>query len=100
MLACVAGKPPFTTVHKGLIGIQVVGVLLMAAVALVDIGGSDGWADLARVAVAVLLVIFLVGLLVVALIARYLTAHPVLRGVILVAGPIGMTFLGILALRF
>jgi hypothetical protein len=90
---------PLTLPQRAVLAVQVALAAGFAAIGLVAAGGSDGWADLARVAVAVLAGGYLLGALLAAVIARRWLASGWARLLLLVAGPPAGLLATVLAVR-
>jgi hypothetical protein len=92
-------KPPLNRLHITLIVAQAVLAVGFLMVGLITSIGSEGWADLMRVAVAALAGAYFVGATVSGLVARFLVSHDVVRVLIALAGPPLVTVLFILFVR-
>jgi hypothetical protein len=92
-------KPPLKRSQTIIIVAQAVLAVGVLVAGFISASGSDGWADLVRVAVAVLAGAYFVGATASWLIARYLVSNDVVRVLIGLAVPPLVTVLFILMIR-
>ena len=92
-------KAPLTTGQRILVALHAIlaGAFFVAGV--VSANGSDGFADLARIAVLLITGLYVLATATVTAIARYLVSHSLLRYALIVAGPPALMALAILFIR-
>ncbi len=83
-----SSKPPLGNAPRVILALHVVLALGLAIAGLHDISGSDGMAGLARLVVLLLVGVWLVGVVVSGLLARFATTHVWLRIAVVSLGPL------------
>lgn len=92
-------RPPLTSGQRAIGAFHVLLAVAFVVVGLVDTSGSDGWSDLARLAIALLAGIYVLATATIAAVARYALSGAAIRYGILVAGPPVLMAAAILAIR-
>jgi hypothetical protein len=90
---------PLGRIPTVIIALHAAFAVLFLIVGLVASGGSDGWADLARVAVAALAGAWFVGASLTWLVGRFLIGNDIVRIVLAVVGPGLVVLAAILLIR-
>lgn len=88
---------PLGRIPTIILALHAVSAVLFLLVGLVTSGGADGWADLARVAVAALAGAWFVGASATWLVNRFLVGNEIVRIILAVVGP-GLVVLGAILL--
>ncbi len=91
--------PPLERGQTILVGLHALAAVGFLVIGFVSTGGSDGWADLARFAVAALAGAYFLGASLSWLAARFLTGNTVMRYIIVVVGAPATVLLAILFVR-
>ncbi|MDH3518734.1 MAG: hypothetical protein OEM66_07400 [Acidimicrobiia bacterium] len=80
-------KPRLSTLDRIILGMHTIIAVGLGTAGFIDSSGSDGMADLARAVLAILIGLWLAGILISGLLARYAIVHKWLRTAVVALGP-------------
>ncbi len=92
-------RPPLSKVQRTIAALHVFLALVFAIVGILDTSGSDGWSDLAILAVGLIAGIYLLATATVMAVARYVMSSNAARTALLVLGPPALMVIAILLVR-